>query len=103
MENEKEENPPKKKWGGKREGSGRKPGRKWVNLTLTLADKYEKQALEDIAKLYKVTVSALVRDRFDLKNRGEELKRREEFAAKYKNLSDSDFSNLVVSDSSEEE
>ncbi len=53
-------------WGGRREGSGRKPtGKNIVNITLTLT-KDEAKLLKEIAKSNELSVSRLIAKYFNL-------------------------------------
>lgn len=56
-------------WGGRREGSGRKPtGKSIVNMTLTFQNASQAEIMRNLAKEAGLTVSQLVIKRFGLEN-----------------------------------
>ncbi len=56
-------------WGGRREGSGRKPtGKNIVNITLTFKNARQAEAIRTLAKNAGLTVSQLVIKRFGLEH-----------------------------------
>lgn len=67
----------KKSWGGKRENSGRKKGKKITYITITLP-KEEIELLKLMAKDSNMTVSHLISERFSLKAVVKALKEEEE-------------------------